>query len=247
MEVHQHSHTARKKWTHYFWEFLMLFLAVFCGFLAENQREHIVEHRKEKDFMRSMIDDLKKDTVAIIAGIAKLEKQQKNSDSAILLYIVQKSPTPAQVAEIGRISDGGLTSTIVLFTDRTSSQLKNSGGMRLIRDKSVADFITEYWNRIDQVKEIIDRTESYRLDTRKLGTGIFGGRPGFYAHRYLDSTLLIDSDLLLDNSPLLLGEYMNNMVFISILYRFEYIPRLRNQLKLAQRLMDKIREDYHLK
>ena len=44
MEVHHHTHlasgkthTARKKWTHYFWEFLMLFLAVFCGFLAELQ------------------------------------------------------------------------------------------------------------------------------------------------------------------------------------------------------------------
>ena len=34
MEVHAHTHTARKKWTHYFWEFLMLFLAVFCGFLG---------------------------------------------------------------------------------------------------------------------------------------------------------------------------------------------------------------------
>ena len=44
MEVHAHTHTARKKWTHYFWEFIMLFLAVFCGFLAENQREHIIEH-----------------------------------------------------------------------------------------------------------------------------------------------------------------------------------------------------------
>jgi hypothetical protein len=29
MEVHAHTHTARKKWAHYFWEFLMLFLAVF--------------------------------------------------------------------------------------------------------------------------------------------------------------------------------------------------------------------------
>ena len=25
MEVHHHAHTDRKKWTHYFWEFLMLF------------------------------------------------------------------------------------------------------------------------------------------------------------------------------------------------------------------------------
>ena len=39
MEVHRHAHTDRKKWAHYLWEFLMLFLAVFCGFLAENQRE----------------------------------------------------------------------------------------------------------------------------------------------------------------------------------------------------------------
>jgi len=247
MEVHHHSHTSRKKWTHYFWEFLMLFLAVFCGFLAENQREHIVEHRREKDFMRSMVADLKKDTAAIIAGIIRLESQQKNSDSAILLYVVQKNPIPSQVAEIGRISDGGLRSTIVLFTDRTSSQLKNSGGMRLIRDKSVSDSITEYWNRIDQLKEIIDRTESYRLDTRKLGTRIFGGLPGAYAYRYLDSTLLIDRDPLLDNSSLLLGEYMNNMVFMSRLYRFEYIPRLRNQLNVAERLIGKIREDYKLK
>ena len=36
MEVHSHTHTERKKFTHYLWEFLMLFLAVFCGFLAEN-------------------------------------------------------------------------------------------------------------------------------------------------------------------------------------------------------------------
>ena len=43
MEVHQHTHTPRKKWTHYLWEFLMLFLAVFCGFLAEYQLEHKIE------------------------------------------------------------------------------------------------------------------------------------------------------------------------------------------------------------
>ena len=37
MEVHNHtaadpdSHRGKKKWTHYLWEFLMLFLAVLCG------------------------------------------------------------------------------------------------------------------------------------------------------------------------------------------------------------------------
>ena len=41
MEVHKHPHhvTHKKKWGEYILEFLMLFLAVFLGFLAENLRE----------------------------------------------------------------------------------------------------------------------------------------------------------------------------------------------------------------
>src|ERR1700741_4880313 len=69
MEVHAHTHTARKKWTHYFWEFLMLFLAVFCGFLAENQREHIVEHKRAKDYAKGLLNDLTLDTSEIRRGI----------------------------------------------------------------------------------------------------------------------------------------------------------------------------------
>ena len=43
----------------------MLFLAVFCGFLAEYQLEHKIEKDREKVFMKSMLDDLKKDTATI--------------------------------------------------------------------------------------------------------------------------------------------------------------------------------------
>jgi hypothetical protein len=65
MEAHTHTHTQRKKWYHYFWEFIMLFLAVFCGFLAENQREHIAERHREKDFMESLLNDIKADTTKL--------------------------------------------------------------------------------------------------------------------------------------------------------------------------------------
>ncbi len=42
MDTHAHHlhHAPGKRIWHYFYEFLMLFLAVFCGFLAENFREH---------------------------------------------------------------------------------------------------------------------------------------------------------------------------------------------------------------
>jgi hypothetical protein len=45
MEVHKHPHGVRykKKWGEYVLEFLMIFLAVFLGFLTENMKEKIVE------------------------------------------------------------------------------------------------------------------------------------------------------------------------------------------------------------
>ena len=86
MEVHAHTHTPRKKWTHYFWEFLMLFLAVFCGFLAENKREHYVEHQREKQYIRSIAEDLHSD----IYMLDSIVRTRKNMDMLMdsLLHIM---------------------------------------------------------------------------------------------------------------------------------------------------------------
>src|ERR1043166_8409697 len=85
MEVHNHSHTSRKKFTHYLWEFLMLFLAVFCGFLAEYQLEHIIEKDREKQFMYSMVEDLKSDTAQLNRVIAFRKNWQGKMDTLVML------------------------------------------------------------------------------------------------------------------------------------------------------------------
>src|SRR4030095_5359539 len=79
MESHAHHiHKAPGHgWKHYFFEFLMLFLAVFAGFLAENQREHIVEHQREKKFARRLLSDLRQDSIFIESRIKILEERQK--------------------------------------------------------------------------------------------------------------------------------------------------------------------------
>ena len=43
----------------------MLFLAVFCGFLAEYQLEHKIERDREKQFIASMIKELEADTAQV--------------------------------------------------------------------------------------------------------------------------------------------------------------------------------------
>src|SRR5436189_5349140 len=84
MEVHQHTHTERKRWTHYLWELFMLFLAVFCGFLAENEREHLVEHKQEKQYMKLMLEDIKTDTAELQKCVADVGSSLINIDSALL-------------------------------------------------------------------------------------------------------------------------------------------------------------------
>src|SRR5574339_487265 len=90
MDVHHHSHTARKKWTHYFWEFLMLFLAVFCGFLAEYKLEQTIERHREKEFILSMIEDAATDTANIHFAIAQNTERIKYADSLAMTTLSYK-------------------------------------------------------------------------------------------------------------------------------------------------------------
>jgi hypothetical protein len=47
----------------------MLFLAVFCGFLAEYQLEHKIEKDREKQYMEGMLEDLVSDTAMLASTI----------------------------------------------------------------------------------------------------------------------------------------------------------------------------------
>ena len=76
MEVNSHTHTARKKWTHYFWEFLMLFVAVFCGFMGENYREHYIDRRAIKH-AKNLNDELFADSITMAQTIVKRNNNEK--------------------------------------------------------------------------------------------------------------------------------------------------------------------------
>jgi hypothetical protein len=142
MEVHHHSHTARKKWTHYFWEFLMLFLAVFCGFLAEYQLEHVIENQREKKYASSLMEDLINDTIDLKRDIAGWERMIHKTDS--LRNELIKQPDQRDHRLVYRIAgDLGHNNTF-LYHDRTIGQLKNAGNFRLIRKKIIADSLVEY-------------------------------------------------------------------------------------------------------
>jgi hypothetical protein len=156
MEVHHHSHTSRKKWTHYFWEFLMLFLAISAGFLVENLREHYVEHKREKEFIKSFVEDLKQDTAAIT-----FNTQLRNSKILIIDSLIKllNSSNPNQDGSSAYYYGRRVTrSTLFQSSDRTIKQLKNSGGLRLIRNQNASNTIMNYDRAIDYINYLqLDR------------------------------------------------------------------------------------------
>ncbi len=157
MEVHAHSHSARKKWTNYFWEFLMLFLAVFCGFMAENQREHYIEHQREKQFINSIAEDLKQD-IYQLDSIIKTRKQMNMLMDSLLYFL--NSADPQQYGNEIYFYTRWLPRTYRFYTtDRTIAQLKNAGNWRLIRNKKVSDKLSGYDNLVRTFTLFIDQRE----------------------------------------------------------------------------------------
>jgi hypothetical protein len=49
-----------------------------------NQREHFVEHAREKQFMESLIEDLENDTVELQRAIIKSDSVATYADSAVM-------------------------------------------------------------------------------------------------------------------------------------------------------------------
>ena len=150
MELHKHPQhvTHKKNWGEYLLEFLMLFLAVFMGFLAENWREHIVEGKRAKDYAITLLQDIKNDTLEMDSTIAKYETYIAFADS-LLNY---KEMNGVEAIPGGAVYYYGLRSTLSVyrmsFNTSTMEQLKNSGNLRYFRNVELKNKISEYDNAV---------------------------------------------------------------------------------------------------
>src|SRR5688572_7088663 len=175
MEVHHHAQSSRKKWTHYLWEFLMLFLAVTLGFFVENQREHFIEHKREKQFIRSLANDVRADINHVETILKNREIKQLNIDSLITLINLPDREKYGDGIYINAIHvSRGLG---IRFTphDGTMLQLKNSGGMRLIRKRYVVDSIASYDANVRNLIRLGDVEDRIFYEYRDLAPFIFNG------------------------------------------------------------------------
>lgn len=262
MEVHHHSHTSRKKWTHYFWEFLMLFLAVFCGFLAEYQLEHKIEKERARKYLYDMVENLKYDTIRYNRNLVNNEAIGKQLDSFR--------------AEISRAVNGQINGNrlyelwikcsnfnTVVFNRTAITQLKNSGSFRLIKNDILSSSISDYYER--KTSAIEEQEENLRRANERLS--ISSARFFYYASFDItlskettfkemvpDSIIRKNYKVLNSNPPLTLLN--SNPADLKLLYNDvamkensmkQYNAYLRWARETAISLMGEITEEYHFK
>jgi len=246
MEVHHHAHGPaaphhKKNWKSYFWEFLMLFLAVFCGFMAEWQLEHVIEHSREKEFIKSMIEDAQIDISNIERVSGANKKTLLYADSlaaACFNYETGKSDD----YEIYRLYRHLLSATEALKpTERTLLQLNNSGGMRLIRNKPSADMIIFYDGCEKDVKdqqEVVNKLK-YEFANASIELVNFN-----YFNLGRDVNVSHDAKLL-NHDKIKLTQFANRIaIYGGVLTKYNI--DLEEMNENALKLINTLQKEYHL-
>src|SRR6186713_2883 len=243
MEVHQHTHTPRKKWTHYFWEFFMLFLAVTLGFFVENQREHYIEHKRGLQYIRSFVEDLKTDTAGFSHTIAQYKIKEAQLDQLYVCY-----DSISMKFQPGSCMNNIYAATIgfqdLIFTDRTLQQLKNAGGLRLLNEQD-ADSIIMY----DQFLRYLLKVESTSL--QEMRTRVRNTRNSVFAYSEIMETSWAkgaqpEKVNLISTDKELLNRFFNEVMVYRFACRFQFRQTIRLKEKAAA-LIKFYSDKYHFK
>ena len=245
MEVHAHSHIEKKKWFHYLWEFLMLFLAVTLGFFVENRREHFVEQKREQAYIHSIAEDLKQDITQLDSIIRTRNSMDKLMDS--LLYIMNYSDPRQHGNEIYYYTRWIPRTFRFYTTDRTILQLKNAGNWRLITNKKVSEALSTYDNLVRNITIYIEqREESLVLILYQSIDKLFDNRVFESMVTGLSFKRPTNNPQLMSYDKYALNEFCNQVHFRknSNLYFIKSAGLLLNE---ASKTLALIEKEYHLK
>lgn len=232
----------------------MLFLAVFCGFLAENIREHNVEHRRAREFARSLVKDLNNDTAAITTYSKSANNYISISDTLIALNKSKlDGPNATKFSFYTRFAywTGGVD-----WNRTTFEQIKNSGSLRYFNhqlleklmkyDAVINDIEHEFFNHVTRGNTLINSISrilepGFHQDASKLFIWSMDTITNETLQRYLSV-----KTKSLENKREEINQLLNMVVVQQRNLRVGE-TRLQKARALAEELITDFTEEYHLK
>ncbi|MCB0472431.1 MAG: hypothetical protein KDC56_05155, partial [Flavobacteriaceae bacterium] len=249
MEVHHHPHIEKKNFKEYFLEFIMIFLAVTMGFVAENIRESIIEHRVQKEYLLSFYEDLKTDTARITAVINK-DEIKLNGLSHIAECYDSVLQNPSSASCMIKLFQHSTTNFPFRITERTLNQLYNSGGFRLL-EKEDADSITRYQSEFDKLENFQETAFQGAQDNLR---SIYNTLVNFKANAQMlkpqqrQGILFIYEDvtapILLSTDKTILNNYFNQLLLYDKVTNGQQV-QLKQLLEIQVGLINYFNHKYH--
>jgi hypothetical protein len=251
MEVHHHPHVEKKNFKEYFLEFVMIFLAVTLGFIAENIRGHLSDKRIEREYIISFVQDLKQDTANFNHIIPLAETNLKGVDS-LLNCLLDTPYSDSSLRLIYYLKERYADIILPMsYTTRTITQLKNAGGLRLITDKHSSDSINTYNLALDDVVEVFKELQrDFTIPTIRLSNKIYNPQFLIPYERAIDSSIFIiphseQKMKLLTKDQSVISEYINSLVWDRKL-KYLYLNKMIAHRQLALRLITFFSKKYNI-
>jgi hypothetical protein len=251
MEVHHHPKVEKKNLKEYFLEFIMIFLAVTLGFIAENIREDISEHQKAKTFATSMKEDLKADT-------AQLNRYNKyftitaNNIDTFMLLLQKDDPKNILSGKLYWYGLFGGASGNFIQNDATFQQMKSSGSLAFFNPETTID-IEKYDRFCRSLQASDDMNRDIYTEVRKTRAMIFDFKYNEIANRLSQKNRIaynqtsIDSFIatnppLLSNDKVLFNQYVE--LVRSRFLRIYNVAISDSLLKQANIVLDDLNKNY---
>lgn len=248
-EVSKHAHShSKRNWKTYLWEFVMLFLAVFCGFLAEYQLELIIEHQREEQYIEALIEDAQTDISNIDRAIKENEIRISHLDSLANLSINYKETQKNDSPLYKHYLFGLIHPSFVTLTERTILQLKYAGGMRLIRKRNSANSIILYDGMTKKLSDQQAYYELYQNNAINLGTKLFNFQKfgiGEISRQMGNQPKNNTETKLIQNNKPMLAEFGNTiLVYEGVVNYYNHI--LKETKDKAVDLIKTLKRDYDM-
>lgn len=123
-------------------EIVLVVIGILIALSINNWNTNLVERNTEKEYMQSMLTDLEKDKSILNNKIEFGPIPIIYNDS--LFVELQKRPLQGREKRIYHFLLLFTTEIDISYHDRTISQLRNSGGFRLVQNKKVSDALMDY-------------------------------------------------------------------------------------------------------
>ncbi len=132
-----------KKWNHYLFDFIMLFLAIIAGFFVDNKREEYMERLKANQFSKQLLTDLRLDSLLFEKRNKDIQSLQPGFDKLLGMLTQDATVENKEVLEtllpLAYVFDFPVTTT-------TYNQMKSSGALRYIENQELTAHLQDYYD-----------------------------------------------------------------------------------------------------